>query len=120
MGKSRRRSKKNGVDDAMTVAKPVEGGGDGWVYGSTEGGISMQLEGDAAVPSDAAAAAAPKTKALTAGLGVRKKTATVLRGITKRKQKMVAKGIAHAERRAGKAKKKTAKSGIRQEGKALY
>ena len=80
----------------------------------------MQLEGDAGVPSDAAAAAAPKTKALTAGLGVRRKSATVLGGITKRKQKMVAKGIAHAERRAGKAKKKTAKSGIRQEGKALY
>lgn len=128
MGKSRRRARKNGVDDAMTVsAQPGDGGaggdGGGWLYGNTEGGIPMEaLEGGAAAAAAAggvATGAAPK-KALTAGLRVGKKTATVLRGITKRKKKMIAKGIAHAERKVGKQKKNTAKIGIRQEGKALY
>ena len=119
MGKSSRRATKNGVDDAMTVAKPAAGGdGGGWVYGSTEGGISMEaLEGGVPAVADGGegAAAAPKKRALTAGLRVGKKTATVLRGITKRKKKMIAKGIAHAERKVGKQKKNTAKIGIRQE-----
>ena len=59
--------------------------------------------------------------ALTAGgVRVRRKHGTVLRGITKRKQKLIAKGIAVADRKAGKLKKNTAKRGIREEGKTLY
>ena len=59
-------------------------------------------------------------RALTAGLQVRRKHGTVLRGITKRKNKLIAKGIAVADRKAGKLKKNTAKRGIREEGKGLY
>eukprot|EP00740_Mantoniella_antarctica_P005185 CAMPEP_0181355060 /NCGR_PEP_ID=MMETSP1106-20121128/3693_1 /TAXON_ID=81844 /ORGANISM="Mantoniella antarctica, Strain SL-175" /LENGTH=120 /DNA_ID=CAMNT_0023467765 /DNA_START=57 /DNA_END=419 /DNA_ORIENTATION=+ len=109
------------------------GGGGGWLYGNKDGGISMEgLTGDAAAAAEGAAgsgsaavgapAAVPmKTRALTAG-GVRmgKKTATVLRGITKRKKKKLAKGIAVRERVEGKLKKNTAKIGIRLEGKTLY
>ena len=57
--------------------------------------------------------------ALTAGgVRMRKKTPTVLRGITKRKNKAVAKAIAHADRRAN-TKKKLARRGIREAGGAL-
>ena len=119
MGKSSRRSKKNGVDDAMTVAPSggSSGGGDGWVYAGGEGSVPMSeaLEG-----GDVLAAPAPCKKALTAGLRMKKKSPTVLRGITKRKNKRIAKAIAHAERKVVKQKKNTAKIGIRQEGKALY
>ena len=73
--------------------------------------------------SAAAAGAKPPSAggALTAGgVRVRRKHGTVLRGITKRKQKRIAKGIAVADRKAGKLKKNTAKRGIREEGKTLY
>jgi hypothetical protein len=113
MGKSNRRATKNGVDDAMAVG-PSKPGGAGrranaptsgssnaalqWQYGGGEAGISMEaLGGDAAAAAggagggEGAAAVAPKQRALTAGLRVGKKTATVLRGITKRKKAKIAK-----------------------------
>lgn len=125
MGKraERKAFKKNGVDAAMSVAdaEPTSGGGGGgWSYGDQ---ISAMAE-DGKDGADVSAAAAKKPSsggALTAGgVRMRKKTPTVLRGITKRKNKAVAKAIAHADRRANKAKKKTARRGIREEGKGLY
>ena len=44
----------------------------------------------------------------------------MVRGITKRKKKRVAKGIAHAERKEGTLKKKTFKRGLRQEAKGYW
>ena len=41
-------------------------------------------------------------------------------GPTDASEEAIAKGIAHADRRANKAKKKTARRGIREEGKTLY
>lgn len=118
MGKSRRRKdKKNGVDTTMAVAAPA--GDAGWVVGD---GVTAMLEGE-----DGAAAVAPTTPTvnanggkMTAGIRVGKKTPTVLRGITKRKKKMIAKGIAHAERKEGNLKKKTFKRGLRQEAKGYW
>ena len=125
MGKraDRKAFKKNGVDAAMSVADAEPsggGGGDGWSCGDQ---ISAMAE-DGKDGADVSAAAKKKPSsggALTAGgVRMRKKTPTVLRGITKRKNKAIAKGIAHADRRANKAKKKTARRGIREEGKTLY
>ena len=40
--------------------------------------------------------------------------------MTKRKNKAIARGISHADRKEVKAKKKTAKRGMRLEGKQIY
>ncbi len=133
MGKraDRKALKKNGVDAAMAVATDAGDGGGGWAYGDQIASAMTEDGKDGAALGSAAAAAAgggvggkkaPSAGgALTAG-GVRakRKTATVLRGITKRKKKAVAKGIAFADRKANKLKKNTARRGIREEGKTLY
>jgi hypothetical protein len=130
MGKraERKAFKKSGVDAAMSVGEGKVGGkngGDGgWLVGNA---LSTMHEDDksGADVSEAAAGGVKKApgmggRALTAGLQVRRKHGTVLRGITKRKNKLIAKGIAVADRKAGKLKKNTAKRGIREEGKGLY
>ena len=118
MGKSRRRSKKGAVDEPMTVAQPSGGDGGGWLTGSaiTE---AMAEDTEGGGVKDAQNAAAPSQRALTAGLGKLKKR-TVLRGVTKRKNKAIARGISHADRKEVKAKEKTAKRGMRLEGKQIY
>jgi|TARA_B110000977_G_scaffold82558_1_gene110320 hypothetical protein len=123
MGKraERKAFKKNGVDAAMSVADNKPGKNDGgWLTGS---GLATMAEDDKSGADVSAAAVKPPSKggALTAGgVKVRRKHGTVLRGITKRKNKMIAKGIAVADRKAGKLKKNTARRGIRDEGKTLY
>ena len=118
MGKSRRRSKKGAVDEPMTVAQPSGGDGGGWLTGSAIS-EAMAEDTDGGGVKDAQNAAAPSQRALTAGLGKLKKR-TVLRGVTKRKNKAIARGISHADRKEVKAKKKTAKRGMRLEGKQIY
>ena len=103
----------------MTVAQPSGGDGGGWLTGSAISEAMAEDTDGGGAKNDAQNAAAPSQRALTAGLGKLKKR-TVLRGVTKRKNKAIARGISHADRKEVKAKKKTAKRGMRLEGKQIY